>query len=243
MENYRWRVRFAKREELRYISHLDLYRTLTRILRRAGIPLAYSHGYNPRLKITLGPPLALGLTSEAEYFDLELVKPVEETELFSKLRVQLPKGMEIIEIHTLPPDSKSLLSGINVDEYLIFLYPENLNLKKREEIEIRIKNFLAAREIPVTRYSKTGVKIVDLKQFVLVLEIQEWVEKNYSLRLLLKIGPAGAIKPSEVLEALFPESPSIYLAADIKRISLYLDIDGRRLNPMAICRGERLVIE
>lgn len=241
MKIFRWRVKFSKGENLKYISHLDLYRTLTRVLRRAKIPVVYSQGYNPRPKIALGPPLALGLTSEAEYFDLELEKDIGGKEFLFQLNSQLPSGIKILEIRAIPAETKSLPTCINVDEYLAVLFPEKSAHWKKEEIEVRLKKFRNSKEIPLIRSSKTGAKIVNLKEFVLALKILEWSEKSFSLQLLLRIGPKGAIKPQEVLEVLFPEFPSICLAAEIKRTGLYIDDNIRRLEPMVLGQLESLV--
>ncbi|MFN2265763.1 MAG: TIGR03936 family radical SAM-associated protein, partial [Anaerolineales bacterium] len=62
----RIRVKFAKTEPMRFTSHLDLYRAWERLLRRADLSLVFSQGYNPRPKLQLAAPLALGITSQAE---------------------------------------------------------------------------------------------------------------------------------------------------------------------------------
>ena len=67
------RAKFYKIGMLQYISHLDLMRTMTRTLTRAGIPAWYSQGFNPRLKITFSLPLSIGTQSECEFFDIKLV--------------------------------------------------------------------------------------------------------------------------------------------------------------------------
>ncbi len=41
------RLRFAKCGDLRLISHRDIMRCLERMLRRAGIPIAFTQGFNP----------------------------------------------------------------------------------------------------------------------------------------------------------------------------------------------------
>ena len=66
------RARVTKDEPLRYISHLDYASLMQRAVRRAKIPAAYSEGFNPHMKLSFASALSVGVTSDAEYMDLEL---------------------------------------------------------------------------------------------------------------------------------------------------------------------------
>ena len=61
------RVKYCKNGPIAYISHLNLAQVFTRALRRANIPVVISSGFNPRFKISFGPPLPLGISSISEY--------------------------------------------------------------------------------------------------------------------------------------------------------------------------------
>src|SRR5207302_709049 len=91
------RLGYAKGERLRFISHLDLMREMERTFRRADLPMLYSEGFAPRPRISAGPPLALGWTSEAEWVDLVLAGDWAEERLSGLLgdlnRVATP-GLE-----------------------------------------------------------------------------------------------------------------------------------------------------
>jgi radical SAM-linked protein len=71
----RLRIRFGRGQELKFISHLDLTRLWHRALRRAGVALAYSEGFNPHPRLSLAAPLQLGATSEAELMDVYTLEP------------------------------------------------------------------------------------------------------------------------------------------------------------------------
>ena len=77
---------------------------LTRTLRRTGLPLAYSAGFHPKPILSFGPPLPLGVESEAEYFDLELTRALPEEEVKQALAQHLPPGMEVHTVWKLAPD-------------------------------------------------------------------------------------------------------------------------------------------
>ncbi|MBQ7145485.1 MAG: DUF2344 domain-containing protein [Lachnospiraceae bacterium] len=71
------RVKFGKEGALRFIGHLDVLRTFQKIFRRADIPMAYSQGFSPHPIMSFALPLGLGLSSEGEYLDAEIVWPEE----------------------------------------------------------------------------------------------------------------------------------------------------------------------
>ena len=73
----RLRLTFTKTDSLKYIGHLDLHRTLERTLRRAGLPIAYSQGFNPQPRMNLAEALPLGITSECEVMDVWCEKPID----------------------------------------------------------------------------------------------------------------------------------------------------------------------
>src|SRR6185295_248822 len=92
----RYRVAFEKIGIARFTSHLDLVRIFDRAIRVAKVPIAYSQGFNRHAKIAYGPPLPLGATSRAEYFDLELAQPCPWTTIAAMQDV-LPEGITIFD--------------------------------------------------------------------------------------------------------------------------------------------------
>ena len=82
---YKYRIKYSKGPELRFVSHLDLMRLFQRAVRRAGLPIGYSHGFNPHQLMSFGNPLSLGMTSIGEYCDFEFETPVEPREIAERL--------------------------------------------------------------------------------------------------------------------------------------------------------------
>ncbi|MDD5015460.1 MAG: TIGR03936 family radical SAM-associated protein, partial [Atribacterota bacterium] len=75
------RVKYFKDGPIKYISHLNLAQIFTRTLRRADIPVVISNGFNPRFRISFGPPLALGISSTSEYLDIRLNEEIKVKKL------------------------------------------------------------------------------------------------------------------------------------------------------------------
>ena len=93
--NQNIRIRFSKIGAMRFISHLDLNRTMARAFRRAGLPIAYSEGFNPRPKLVFGLNLSIGAESECEILDTQLTKEMEYEDIMQKLNDALPKGLDV----------------------------------------------------------------------------------------------------------------------------------------------------
>ena len=91
------KIKYKKGPEVKYLSHRDLMRAMQRALRRAEIPMFYSQGFNPHMKISWGQALKVGATSEGEEAVLQLENHLRPQDLMVKLNKTLPPGLEIIE--------------------------------------------------------------------------------------------------------------------------------------------------
>jgi radical SAM-linked protein len=91
------RVKYRKGEEVKFISHRDLMRAFQRALRRTGLPVAYSQGFNPHMKISWGNALKVGAVSDGEAAEVQFEGWIKPNELKELLNRQLPKGLEILE--------------------------------------------------------------------------------------------------------------------------------------------------
>ena len=96
----RWRIRFSRGEELKYLSHLDLVRLWERGLRRAGVALAYSQGFSPHPHLSMVAPLPLGFTSRGEVLEVYLKRP--QKLLAPALERALPPGMKVLGMEPVP---------------------------------------------------------------------------------------------------------------------------------------------
>lgn len=120
------RLKFTKEEEVKYISHLDLMRTFHRVIRRASIPVSYSAGFNPHQEISFGAPLALGVTSQAEYVDIKLAHDMNISDLIIKLNSQMPKGIKVLKGLVLSEGTKAAMSIVTHSRYTIQMVIDNI---------------------------------------------------------------------------------------------------------------------
>jgi radical SAM-linked protein len=83
---------FEKGESVRWLGHLDILRTFERAIRRAGLPIAFSQGFNPRERLAFASALSTGVTGAAERATLELTEPQQTDQIVAQLNAALPPG-------------------------------------------------------------------------------------------------------------------------------------------------------
>ena len=113
----RFRIGIRKEGMARYLSHLEMITALTRALRRARIPVAYSTGMHPHLKLSFGPALSVGVISLCELIDIELDESLDPKEFESRLNAELEKGLMVYSIIGLSPPYKSIQASTTATIY------------------------------------------------------------------------------------------------------------------------------
>jgi len=194
----RWRITFAKESVLRYISHLDLYRTWERIFRRAGIRVAYSQGFNPQPRIQLASALPLGYVGSAEVMDVILEEAIEAEELVSRLQTVAPVGLRITAAHPVPLQAPALQAQLRQAEYCVQISTS----LPCEEIARRITEFLSAAHFIQERTRQRRRETIDLRPLVDNLRLERCADGEAVLWMRLSHSPRGAVRPETVLEAL-----------------------------------------
>jgi len=201
------RLKISKLDDLRFIGHLDFQRMVERALRRSGLAVLHSKGYNQRLKMTWGPALPLFIESNGEYIEIELAERQADLEnLKNILNQELPNQARILEVTEILPDDRSSISNVLETHYLAKLISTKeaqASSTDHELLEVvidgeLINRFLARDQINVTRLSKDKEKIVDIKpQIVVIKKIDDQV---------LELNLRGSQRVSEVLESFLSGS-------------------------------------
>lgn len=230
------RVKYCKDGPIKYISHLNLAQVFTRALRRADIPVVISGGFNPRFRISFGPPLPLGISSTSEYLDIRLKEEVKVEELIERLNLILPQGLKILKAKIIPSSADSLVKIIDRASYIITLKikikeklldsavknQENGLKELEQEIEKNNKRFLNLDEITVEKQTKNGIKMVDIRPSILDISVKKFKKQILKLGLELKIGQQGNLNPRYVARAWISNSDNKYDIQQICRDGLYI---------------------
>lgn len=192
-------ARYEKKDDLRYISHLDLMRLIQRTLRRASIPIAYSKGFNPHPRLSFASALSVGMTSQDEYMDILLETSIDSEVFLESMKSKLPSGIILHGAIKASNDLPSLASLIERSEYGIVLSKEGLD---NFNLEARLEKLLLEDEILVDKVTKRKTSIVDIKPMIHELNIKE-DEDNYYINCTLSSGSKKNLNPRLFLEAIF----------------------------------------
>lgn len=147
------RLRFCKKGRLQYISHLDLQRSFARVLVRAGLPLWYTKGFNPHIKMVFGMPLPVGCESECEFLDIRIEREMSEAEIKARLNRELTEELAVAEVYPAQRDFSEMAFAV----YDIRIHTAGAD----DALVERIKQALQTPML-VTKKSKSGEKEVDL---------------------------------------------------------------------------------
>ncbi|MGQ9599488.1 MAG: TIGR03936 family radical SAM-associated protein [Anaerolineae bacterium] len=194
----RLRIQFVKGEPLKYISHLDLARTWERIFRRAGLPLAYSHGFNPRPRFQIAAGLPVGVIGRAELLDVWLIERLPPEEVLSRLQPVLPLGLEVLGVMEIDRQVPSLQSQLHAADYQAVVYSQ----EPIEAIQARIQGLLESPTLFRRRQHKGRWQTYNLRPLIQSVSVEPGTHGEQIIKMRLQTSPQGAGRPDEVLDAL-----------------------------------------
>ncbi|BBB89744.1 MAG TPA: TIGR03936 family radical SAM-associated protein [Methylomusa anaerophila] len=229
------RLEITKGEAIRYISHLDYAGTIERALRRAKLPVSYSEGFNPHMKLAFASALAVGVTSLAEYMDVELTGELDLQEIKNRLEPMLPAGISFNEAKYIEKHSPALMAIVNLAAYRV-VAPLS-NGEDREKVTNCIRQFNSASCVPYTKESPKGRREIDIKEFMgedVRISGDNLLTDSVSLDVALRITPQGSVKPSELVDALIISFglPVKKDAVLIERTGLFVTDGMLRFSPL-----------
>ncbi len=194
------RVWFKKMGMSRYVSHLDLMRAMTRSVRRAGVPLWYTEGYNPHPYLTFALPLSLGMESLYESMDMRIEGDSTNEDIFNLMKGAMPPGIEIVSVDDPVDDPKTIAYG---EFDLLF------DCEDTDKLTALIEDMFSKDELIVQKLGKQGRKKV-LKDINLLEHLKETKLTSTNNRVKLTVVfPAGSttnINPSLLSDEIVKQS-------------------------------------
>ncbi len=194
----KYRSKIRKGKEIAVLSHLDYVDLYSRAFLRSKLPIAYSQGFNPHIKISFATALAVGVTSDTEYMDFQLTQNLSPSEVLKRLNEQLPCGAEVLKVKKLTGKSESLAEIAKLSSYEIRI-PFNGDIS---EVTTIIDNFNAESNINYTRITPKKTRQIEIKQFIATPIKFNINDKNLLLKMDIKITAIGSLKPIEVVKIL-----------------------------------------
>lgn len=206
------RILYRRIGRIKYISHLDMNRLMQRALKRSGLPVWYTQGFNPHLYLTFARPLSLGFESDYEVLDIRLESDVPQEQIVSALNAQLPEGLMVYLAAAPEHDSKE----IAFCDYLVVLEAEKMG---GAAAKAALEQLLSHGELLVEKRSKKGIKTVDIRPLVSLLKAEcEGDKLLFTLR--CASGSEQNVNPALVVGALCEGRPLDAADADYRRLSV-----------------------
>lgn len=253
------RVKFNKTGTMKFIGHLDVMRYFQKAIRRAEIDVAYSQGFSPHQLLSFASPLGVGLTSDAEYMDIQLNSLTSTEDMKNSLNEVMSEELQVLEVKVLPEDSKTAMSILAAADYQVSLKD---NYSQIPDFEKRFQEFLTQESIIITKKTKKGEAEMDLKAYIykaafsreefygkpehiLPATVAESYENGQKVYLQLTCGSVVNIKPEQVIEAFCKYLGQEFnrFAWQLHRLELYTDTNALKgeANPNG-CGKERHLV-
>ena len=233
----RWRVRYAKGPEMRFVSHLDIVRSVLRAISMSGLPVVFTQGFNPHPKMSFGPPLPVGSTGDAEFFDLELTRQATGSEVERRLSEHMPEGLRVLSVASV--SSKRSVSAMAEGAEYVVSGLRGLSGLSDSEVASRVDELRRTPEANVRKGER--VKTIRPQDQILELEVLAGPDAegrggtpgapgpagagagDRSLRVVLSLGNEGAMRPVDVVRLLTegsgepPELARVHRTALLRR--------------------------
>jgi len=150
---------FEKSERLRHIGHLDIMRSTQRALRRSGLPVSYSKGFNPHILITFASALSTGAVGKNEMMDVTLDSDVTPETFLAAMNAAMPPDMQLKSAKVLDDKHPALMAMVQAAEYDLKLLDAQIAAK----CVAAIPAFLEQESIMAMRKTKSGIKECDIR--------------------------------------------------------------------------------
>jgi radical SAM family uncharacterized protein/radical SAM-linked protein len=232
---HRYRATFEKGEPVKYLSHLDMTRTLPRAFRRAKVRLGYSQGFHPMPLIQYGPALGVGAVGENELIDFDSFDELDEAGFLGRINASLPPGFRFKRLERLAVPCQSLIKEVNRADWIVVLdVPEIQSAVARlltgraalqdvdasELHQSLADEFMAHESYVIDRVRKDKRQRIDVRRYTKALRFDG---ATGGLMITTEITSNGGVKPVEVVAAIYEltEEEKISISSRVRRLRLY----------------------
>ena len=213
---------FCKTGPAKYISHLDLQRAWSRALRRAGLPVKLSQGFNPHYVMSFASALALGVASTAECVEVTMTEDIVPQDFLQRLGAVMPPGLSAVRAVRLRDDAPHLMAAVREAAYRVdFVHADGEKIKSAVYDIINRKELIAAKD---TR----GEKKADIRPMILSLKAD-----GDAVAMRLMAGSQGSLRPDIVAREM--QKRAADPAYRIERTGLFAHIDGQPVDLLTAC--------
>ena len=188
------RVKFFKVGKLQYISHLDLVRTMYKIIVRSGLPMKYTEGFNPKPKMSFASSISVGNESLCEYMDLHLTESVSPVAAMERLNNEMTDEMQVTECYY--PTTK-------FDAIRWFSYTYRIKTGGASHaLAQKISSALTCGDIEITKKTKSGEeKRVNIRPLIRSADVS-FEDGRIVIRAVLSASQSAFLAPEHIVKYL-----------------------------------------
>ena len=200
------RIKFRKYGVMKFIGHLDIMRFFQKVMRRADVPIAFTGGFSPHMIMSFANPLGVGITSDGEYFDIELVEEIDMKAAVERMNQVMVEGIDVVNMVPISDNKKETgMSIVAAADYISSLK----NGSFPEDWKGQVAKFMEQSEILIVKKTKKSEKEVDIKPMIYKLEVQ-----NDSVYMRVATGSVENLKPELVMQAFCN-----YIGVELEEVS------------------------
>lgn len=214
------RMKIEKSGPVSFLSHLNFVEALQRALRRSSLPVSYSRGFNPHMKVSFGAALAVGVSSTEEWVDVELQKLPPIADIDENLRPNLPVGMSLLEYHLSEEKPTSLSSLIESASYEACWDKNEDSTIDIDKLRLIVQEINSLEEDYLEIISPKRTKVMNVSKELILLEVKESANQ-ISLFFWLRLTPLGSIKPTLFLKHMETKGFLPFSTAEVQRTGFW----------------------
>jgi radical SAM-linked protein len=209
-----YRIKFEKTGVMKFIGHLDLLKLFQRAVKRSGLPVVYSQGFNPHQIMSFALPLSVGVESLGEIVEIEFSNELDTTQAMERLNNAMPDELKAINMRKLKTGEKNAAASLTSASYEL-VFPQ---LVEEQKLAVVLKEILAEEQIIITKKSKKGEKEVDIRPMIYSLESNSLI-----VQITIATGSVANLKAEAVAEIICEKLGISYVPGDvtIKRTVLF----------------------
>lgn len=213
------RIKFSKQGAVKFIGHLDIMRYFQKAMRRAGVDIRYSEGFSPHQVMSFAAPLGVGLTSNGEYMDIEVLTTQDSQTMIDRLNAVMAEGIEVLSYRLLEDSSKNAMSMVAAADYTVSFRPRHVP-DDFDGFFRDLEAFYQQTQISVLKKTKKSEIQMDMKPLIYELH-----REGDSVFMQLATGSANNLKPDLILEAFYQSKGWDYpaLGFQVQREEVYGD--------------------
>jgi len=212
---------YARKGAMRFLSHLDLMRTVFRGFMRANVPIQLSQGFSPHQQIAFGPPLSVGMEGECEFLDFCIQQFSDLKKMRNDIECSFHNILEIKDIHYFRRSSDLLVHEIDLIAYSVSI---SQSIVSQSDID----TILARDEMIVERVKENSRKKMNVRPHIRKAAVRSDNGRKVLDLEIVSVG-GGFAKPYEALQGLFAIDDREARAFRVSRVNMFATASNKKV--------------